>query len=152
MNDNLVIDLIVQLGFLVGYIRKHIEPYLNRILNIIEHYWNLPEIQVKMVVALIDLVQAIANVMDIEFKRYLPQILPLLLKQLQVEIKDGSCTNTSKLMGLFRSSTCCLENYIHLILSEFAEYLTMQDLKISNHVKQVNLDILIVFLIKKNSN
>lgn len=141
MNDNLVIDLIVHLGFLVSYIRKHIEPYLNRILGIIEYYWNMPDIQlkVKMVVALIDLVQQIANVMDIEFKRYLPSILPLILKQLQLEIKDGKCTNTSKLLKLFRSCTCCLENYIHLILSEFAEYLTLESLKSSNPVKQVSI-------------
>lgn len=142
MNDNLVIDLIVQLGFLVSYIRKHIEPYLGRILNIIELYWNITDIQVKMVVALIDLVQSIANVMDIEFKRYLPQILPLILKQLQMEIKDGSCTNTSKLLALFRSCTCCLENYIHLILSEFAEYLILPELKSSNQVKQVSVVLL----------
>lgn len=137
MNHNLVIDLIVQLSFLVSYIRKHIESYLPRILNIIEHYWNSPDVHVKMVVALIDLVQSIANVMEIEFKRYLPQMLPLLLKQLQVEIRDGTCTNTTKLLNLFRSCTCCLENYIHLILSEFAEYLTLPELRSSNHVKQV---------------
>lgn len=134
--NNLVIDLILQLGFLVSYIKKHIEPYLARILSIIEFYWNLPDIQVKMIVALIDLVQSIANVMDIEFKRYLPQILPLVLKQLQLEIKDGSCTNSQKLLNLLRSCTCCLENYIHLILSEFAEYLIMQELRSSNQVKQ----------------
>lgn len=138
MNDNLVIDLIVQLGFLVTYIRKHIEPYLNRILGIIEHSWNLPDIQLKMVIALIDLVQAIANVMDIEFKRYLPKILPLILKQLQVEIKNGTCTNTPKLLNLFRLCTCCLENYIHLILSEFADYLTTQEVKLSHQIKQAS--------------
>lgn len=135
MNDNSAIDLIVQLGFLVSYIKKHIEPYLTRILNIIEHYWNLPDKQVKMIVALIDLVQSIANVMDIEFKRYLPQILPLILKQMQNEIEDGSCTNTQKLLNLLRSCTCCLEHYIHLILSQFAEYLTLHDLAKLN-VKQ----------------
>lgn len=133
MNDNLVIDLIVQLGLLVSYIKKHIEPYLARILNIIEHYWN--QNQIKMIVALIDLVQSIANVMDIEFKKYLPQVLPLILKQLQNEIEDGSCTNTQKLLYLLRSCTCCLENYIHLILSQFAEYLTFKNLKNVN-VKQ----------------
>nr|AWV66626.1 serine/threonine-protein kinase mTOR [Brachionus rotundiformis] len=131
MNDNLVIDLIVQFGFLVSYIRKHIEPYLGRIFNTIEYYWNQEgDKHLKMVVALIDLVQSIANVMDVEFKKYLPQILPLILKQLQKEIIDYSFTNTSKLLDLLRSLTCCLEDYVHLILnqlSQFADSLNCKD-------------------------
>lgn len=79
MNDNSIIDLINHLGSLIGYIKKHIEPYLNSILSFIESYWNSNEI--RMIVALIDLVQSIANVMDIEFKRFLPRVLPLILKQ-----------------------------------------------------------------------
>ncbi|CAF0752879.1 unnamed protein product [Brachionus calyciflorus] len=151
MNDNLVIDLIVQLGILVNYIRKHIEPYLNRILNTIEYYWNQTgDKQIKMVVALIDLVQSIANVMDIEFKRYLPQILPLILKQLQKEISDSPSANTSKLLRLLRSLTCCLDDYIHLVLNQFADYLTSKDMiqynvktdimfTIYNFAKQISL-------------
>ena len=98
-----------------------------------------------MISALIDLVQSITNVMDIEFKRYLPQILPLILKQLQNEISACALndsqttqntsssslitnTNALKILNLLRLCTCCLENYVHLILSQFADYLNMQDL------------------------
>ncbi len=133
MNDNLVSDLITQLGHLVSYIKKHIEPYLNGILSFIEHYWTNNERNMKMVVALIDLVKSIANVMDIEFKRYLPKILPLILKQLKIEINDCTQKNakrneaTEKIFNLLRLCTCCLENYVHLILSQFAEYLTIKE-------------------------
>lgn len=150
MNDNLVVDLIVQLGKLVSYIRKHIEPYLGRIFNKIEHYWNQ---EGEMVVALIDLVQSIANVMYVDFKRYLPQILPLILKQLQKEIFDHSFINTSRLLELLRSLTCCLDDYIHLILNQltqFADFLNSKDLNeksikanflftIYTFAKQINL-------------
>ncbi|RNA43682.1 serine threonine- kinase mTOR isoform X2, partial [Brachionus plicatilis] len=136
MNDNLVVDLIVQLGFLVSYIRKHIEPYLGRIFNTIEHYWSQEgDKHLKMVVALIDLVQSIANVMNVEFKRYLPQILPLILRQLQKEIIDYSFTNTLKLLDLLRSLTCCLDDYIHLILNQltqFADSLSSRDIAQKN--------------------
>ena len=98
-----------------------------------------------MISALIDLVQSVTNVMDIEFKRYLPQILPLILKQLQCEISlcalndaqlaqnatninSQTNTNAKKILNLLSLCTCCLENYVHLILSQFAEYLSMQDL------------------------
>ncbi len=124
-NDNLVIDLINQLCFLIGYIKKHIEPYLPAILEFIESYWNNNSAQIKMVVALIDLVESIANVMDIEFKRYLPKVLPLILKQLRTEINEATYTNTTKILRLLSLCTCCLENYVHLILSQFAEYLTL---------------------------
>lgn len=92
MNDNLVIDLINQLCSLVSSIKKHIEPYLNSILSCIEHHWNTNEKQIKMIVALIDLVQSIASVMDIEFKRYLPKVLPLILKQVSNNsLSEFSC-------------------------------------------------------------
>jgi len=112
----------------------------------VEHYWNTHEKHPKMISALIDLVQSITNVMDIEFKRYLPQILPLILKQLQNEISSCALndsqasqsqvsnlnaianTNALKILNLLRLCTCCLENYVHLILSQFADYLNMQDL------------------------
>jgi hypothetical protein len=142
-NENLVIDLIVQLGFLVSYIKKHIEPYLNNIFKIIEHYWSTNERQVKMIAALIDLVQSLSNVMDIEFKRYLPQILPLILKQLQMEIDDETCTLTNKILGLLRSCTNCLESYIHLILSQFAEYLTIRELRHPSVKKEIMYTIYI---------
>ncbi len=135
MNDNLVSDLITQLGYLVSFIKKHIEPYLNGILSFIEQYWSSNEKQMKTIVALIDLVKSIANVMDIEFKRYLPKILPLILKQLRIEINECTLNNykkndaTEKIFNLLRLCTCCLENYVHLILSQFAEYLTINDHK-----------------------
>lgn len=113
-------------------------------MKIVEHYWNNNhEKHPKMISALIDLVQSITNVMDIEFKRYLPQILPLILKQLQNEISYCALndaaqnasnpnvvthTNALKILNLLRLCTCCLENYVHLILSQFADYLNMQDL------------------------
>jgi hypothetical protein len=129
MNDNLVTDLILNLGDLVSYIKKHIEPYLTDILDVIEWYWNLPDKQAKFTVALIDLIQSIANVMDIEFKRYLPRVLPLILKKFQQEIEKNnkSWEKTRKILHLVRSCTGCLENYVHLILSQFAEYLTLED-------------------------
>jgi phosphatidylinositol kinase/protein kinase (PI-3 family) len=144
MNDNLVIDLIEKLGNLVTYIKKFIEPYLTSILKIVEHYWVTHQKHPKMISALIDLVQSITNVMDIEFKRYLPQVLPLILKQLQSEIhacaqneldlQSSSSSslqtqNALKILNLLRLCTCCLENYVHLILSQFAEYLTMPELQ-----------------------
>lgn len=136
INDNLLIDLIENLGSLISNIKKHIEPYLNPIIKIIEHNWNAHDKQCKMVSALIDLVKSIANVMDIEFKHYLPKVLPLVLKQLQVEINNciqtndfvNNNNNTLKILNLFRLCTGCLENYVHLILSQFAQYLTKTEI------------------------
>ena len=106
---------------------------MSSILKIVEHYWNIHEKHPKMISALIDLVQSITNVMDIEFKRYLPQILPLILKQLQNEISACALndsqttqntssssvvtnTNALKILNLLRLCTCCLENDVHLII------------------------------------
>lgn len=137
MNHHFSRNLVVQLGFIVSYIRNNIEPYLDRILDLVQLYWSISDIQMKMIAALIDLVQSISNVMDVDFKPYLPRILPLIIKQLQTEIKDGSCTNTSKLLFISRTYTDCLKRYIHILLPEFIEYLDLADFKSSTKVKQV---------------
>ena len=130
INDNLITDLVIQLGILISYIKKPIEPFLNAILDIIESFWLNAQKrqQPKMIVALIDLIQCISNVMDIEFKHYIPKVLPLVLKQLKSEIDEGTCTNTHKILILLRSTTICLENYINLILVQFADYLVSREL------------------------
>ncbi len=56
--------------------------------------------QIKMIVPLIDLVQSIANVMGIEFKWFLPKVLPLVLKQLRTEISEATFTNTTKILAI----------------------------------------------------
>ena len=55
-NDNLVTDLITQMCHLVTYMKKHIEPYLPDILNVIEFYWNNTEKQ-AILIALIELLE-----------------------------------------------------------------------------------------------
>ena len=195
-NENLVIDLLVQLGFLVSYIKRHIEPYLPAIFGLVEHYWTMgngsnadnavsgvgggvgggggmgasiggasmvggggggggagggaaasgaSKPQPKMVVALIDLVHALANVMDAaEFKRYLPKMLPLLLKQLQADMDDeeSTCTLAAKVLNLLRSCTTCLDSYVHLILSQFADYLARRNADARKPHALVKRDIL----------
>ncbi len=142
MNDNLELNLIIQLGSLVGYIKKPIEPYLPSILSFVEHYWIANERQIPIIVALLDVIQSIANVMDIDFKKYLPKVLPLILKQLKAEITDKTYRNSSreertvKILSLLRLCTCCLENYVHLILSQFADYLNVleDELKLKQEI------------------
>lgn len=145
-NDDLANDFITRLGSLINLIKKPIEPYLNSILNIFEKYWNQHgKTQPKMIGSLIDLVQNILNVMDIEFKYYLPRVLPLILKQLKSELyaissppsdvnssshtpSTPAVTNVQKILALLRSCSCCLENYINLVLVQFAEYLTCKEI------------------------
>ena len=114
-NDHLVIDLIIQLAQLISFIKKHIEPYLNSIFEFIELYWTSNENK-RMILALIDLVQCIANQMDIEFKKYLPKILPLILKQLKSEIAEGSVSTKrdaeEKIFNLLRYAKGYLINLI----------------------------------------
>ena len=128
VNDNLLIDLITQLGLLITFIKKHIEPYLPSIINVVEYYWNISE-KPNLLVTLIDLLQNIVNVMDVEFKKYLPQVIPLILKQLQSNINNNNNSNVQKLLHLLRSCSACMEFYVHLILSQFSDYLTNSSVK-----------------------
>jgi FKBP12-rapamycin complex-associated protein len=126
MNDNIVIDLITQLGHLVIYIKKHIDPYINGILDVVKFYWNMTEKQ-TIIIALIDLIQSIVNVMGIEYKKYLPETIPLILKKLQREILGNKTPNVQKLLHLTRSCSASMEFYVHLMLGQLIEFLNNQD-------------------------
>ena len=115
VNDNVAIDTIMQLGLLVTYIKKSIDPYVDEIIKIVEFYWSMNEKQ-TFVGTLIDLMQSIVNVMDFDFKNYLPKFLPLVLKKLEREIHNNKTTNVNKLLNLLRSLAQCMGNYFHLIL------------------------------------
>jgi FKBP12-rapamycin complex-associated protein len=134
-NDNLVIDLISQLGSIISVLKKHVEPYLSSFFGIIDMYWHSG--QDRIIIALIDLIQHIANVMDTEFKQYLPRVLPLILKQLQKEIMNSNREATLKMLGLLRSITNCLENFINLILVQFTDYLLSPEL--NQNIPIINL-------------
>lgn len=140
INENYVSDLLTQLCNLIAYIKRHVEPYIGEILRIIEYHWSTTDRQ-SVFIALIDLLQSLVNALNVDFKKYIPQVLPLILKQLKRELNENTSQkrfkNTQKLLFFLRSCTSCIENYINLIITQLSAYITHADTP-----KEIKQDIL----------
>ena len=128
-NDNIIVDLLSQFGQLIFHLKKNIDPYIETILNIAKPYWALNDKTKNVIVAAsIDLIQSIVNVMGTEYRKYLPETIPMILTKLAREINVNKvATNVQKLLHLTRSISPCIEFYVHLILTQFTEFLKNPD-------------------------
>jgi hypothetical protein len=134
--DSLVIDLLTNFSDLILHIKKNIEPYVSSILSCIDFHWSQANVKQTILIGLMDLLQSLVNVLDSDFKKYLPQVLPLVLKQFQRELNELKYTNTHKLLNLLRSLSCCLEHYVHLVIQQFSDYLMANNKKTPENIKK----------------
>ena len=79
-SDNTFRDFLFgQLGFLIQIVKQHIRNYLDEIFVLIKEFWT-PESPLQSTIIL--LVEAIALALGSEFKVYLPQLIPHILRVL----------------------------------------------------------------------
>lgn len=101
-----------QLSILVSIVKQHIRNFLPDILALIRDYWeSAPGLQANILL----LVEAIAHSLEGEFKIYLAQLLPLMLKVLETSdtARPGPSEKVLHAFVVFGSSS---EEYMHLIL------------------------------------
>ncbi len=122
MNDNFVIDLVITLRCLLVYVRKYIGKYINNILEIVADFFNVSNEQ-NMISSLIDLNQSIINIMGVQYKKYLPQTIPFILKKLKHEIYKKNSQNMSKMFTLIITCSSFIDSYTTSILTQFIENL-----------------------------
>jgi hypothetical protein len=133
MNDNFVIDLVTTLRCLLVYVRKYIGKYINNILEIVAEFFNVSNEQ-NMISSLIDLNQSIVNIMDVQYKKYLPQTIPFILKKLKHEIYEKNSQNMSKMFTLIITCSSFIDSYTTSILTQFIE--NLNDANVDIEVKK----------------
>merc|ERR1719369_2155678 len=110
-SDNAFRDFLFgQLGFLIGIVKQHIRNYLDDIFTLIKEFWP-PDSPLQSTIIL--LVEAISVALGSEFKVYLPQLIPHILRVLTHDSsRDKQVTH--KMLSALIKFGATLDDYIHL--------------------------------------
>ncbi|XP_066992513.2 serine/threonine-protein kinase mTOR isoform X2 [Anabrus simplex] len=104
--------LFQQLAVLIAIVKQHIRNYLDDIFALIKEFWTINS---PLQSTLILLVEHIAIALGAEFKIYLPQLMPQILRVLMHDTsKDRHVT--SKLLLALQKFGNNLDDYLHLVL------------------------------------
>ncbi len=112
-SDNTFRDFLFgQLGTLIQIVKQHIRNYLDDIFVLIKEFWTADS---PLQSTIILLVEAIAMALGSEFKIYLPQLVPHILRVLSHDLsRDKQVTH--KMISALIKFGAALDDYIHLIL------------------------------------
>ncbi|RKP13354.1 hypothetical protein BJ684DRAFT_10183 [Piptocephalis cylindrospora] len=98
-----------QLGILVGIIRHNIRNYLDDIFSLVRDYWSPGAPALQMTI--LSLVEAVALVMDDEFRVYLPSLLVHMLAIMATRVAA-----ITKVLHAFVVFGTTLQEYLHLVV------------------------------------
>ncbi|XP_072012519.1 serine/threonine-protein kinase mTOR isoform X9 [Engystomops pustulosus] len=112
-----------QLGMLVSFVRSHIRPYMDDIFALIRDYWTMNNpIQSTIILLIEQIVLALGG----EFKLYLPQLIPHMLRVFMHDSSPGRSV-TIKLLNAIQMFGANLDDYLHLILPPIVKLFDAQD-------------------------
>ncbi|XP_077998557.1 serine/threonine-protein kinase mTOR-like [Glandiceps talaboti] len=100
-----------QLGIIISIVKQHIRNYLDDIFSIIKEYWTLDS---PMQITMILLIEQIVVALGGEFKVYLPQLVPQMLRVFMHDTQERIVT--LKLLNAMQMFGANLDDYLHLLL------------------------------------
>lgn len=104
--------LFQQMAVLIAIVKQHIRNYLEDIFTLVREFWIAGS---PLQSTLIMLVEHVAIALGAEFKTYLPQLMPQMLRVLAHDSsKDRSVT--IKLLKALPKFGATLDDYLHLVL------------------------------------
>ena len=101
-----------QLATLVNIVRQHIRAYLPDILPVIRQFWNASK---AVQSTILSLVEAISKSLEGEFKRYLANLLPLILGIIEKDT-DPRRESSIRILHTFLVFGSSGEEYMHMII------------------------------------
>lgn len=104
--------LFQQLAILIAIVKQHIRNYLDDIFALIKEFWT-PSSQLQ--ITLIHLVERISVALGSEFKVYVPQLMPQILRVLSHDNSKDRIV-TVKLLFALQKFGNNLDDYLHLVL------------------------------------
>ncbi|XP_063292058.1 serine/threonine-protein kinase mTOR [Pelobates fuscus] len=112
-----------QLGMLVSFVRSHIRPYMEEIFALIKDYWTMNNpIQSTIILLIEQIVLALGG----EFKLYLPELIPHMLRVFMHDSSPGRAV-TIKLLNAIQMFGANLDDYLHLMLPPIVKLFDSQD-------------------------
>ncbi|PNF25178.1 Serine/threonine-protein kinase mTOR, partial [Cryptotermes secundus] len=104
--------LFQQLAVLIAIVKQHIRNYLDDIFTLIKEFWTINS---PLQSTLILLVEHIAVALGAEFKIYLPQLMPQILRVLMHDTSKDRAVTIKLLLALQKFGNN-LDDYLHLVL------------------------------------
>ncbi|KAK2463572.1 hypothetical protein APHAL10511_004323 [Amanita phalloides] len=101
-----------QLAILVGIIKQHVRNYMPDVFGLITELWDNVSLQLPIV----SLIEALGKALDAEFKPFLPNILPLLLKVFDGDLNDKRISTQTNIFDAFLTFGANIEEYLHLVI------------------------------------
>ncbi|XP_028613619.1 serine/threonine-protein kinase mTOR [Grammomys surdaster] len=104
--------LFQQLGMLVSFVKSHIRPYMDEIVTLMREFWVMnTSIQSTIILLIEQIVVALGG----EFKLYLPQLIPHMLRVFMHDSSQGRIVSI-KLLAAIQLFGANLDDYLHLLL------------------------------------
>lgn len=101
-----------QFTILVEIIKEHVRNYTSEIFSLVTSIWPNSALQLPI----ISLIEALDKALGGECKRFLPPILPILLKVFEGELVDKRENTQMKVLDAFLTFGANIEEYLHLVI------------------------------------
>ena len=101
-----------QLTILVGIIKTLVRKYTIGIFELISDLWENQSLQLPLA----SLVEALGKALDVEFKPFLPNVLPLLLKVFDNDMNDKVANTQMKVFNALLTFGANIEEYLQLFV------------------------------------
>lgn len=115
--------LFTQLAKLIAIVKQHIRNYLDKIFDLIKEFWT-PNSPLQP--TLILLVEHIATALGSEFKVYLPELMPQILRVLAHDTSKERFV-TEKLLFALQKFEDNLDDYMHLVIPSIVKLFDATD-------------------------
>ncbi|CAL4086221.1 unnamed protein product, partial [Meganyctiphanes norvegica] len=120
--------LFQQLATLIGIVKQHIRNYLTDIIQVLKEFW-VPGGKMETTITIISVVESIALAVGSEFKIYLKELIPMILKSFINDSKEKQVT--AKLLLAFQKFGATLEEFLHMILPHIVKLFDATDVPYS---------------------
>ncbi|KAK8751728.1 hypothetical protein OTU49_009992 [Cherax quadricarinatus] len=120
--------LFQQLATLIGIVKQHIRNYLDDIIEVLKEFW-VTGGKLETTITIITVVESIALAVSSEFKIYLKELVPMILKSCINDSKEKQVTG--KLLLAFQKFGATLEEFLHMILPHIVKLFDASDVPLS---------------------
>ncbi|XP_027228160.1 serine/threonine-protein kinase mTOR isoform X1 [Penaeus vannamei] len=120
--------LFQQLATLIGIVKQHIRNYLDDIIEVLKEFW-VTGGKLETTITIITVVESIALAVGSEFKIYLKELVPMILKSCINDSKEKQVTG--KLLLAFQKFGATLEEFLHMILPHIVKLFDASDVPLS---------------------
>ena len=101
-----------QLGVLISIVKHHIRNFLNAIFGLMQEFWST---STAIQITILSLVESVATSLDLDFKIYLPSLLPQILSILETDTSERR-VGIHRVLNVLLIFGSNLEEYLHLVV------------------------------------